>query len=173
MQKTTDNLNELFDIVDESDNVVGRATRREVHGNINLIHRSVGILIFNQKNELFLQQRSKTKDTDPFKWTISASGHVMVGDSYEITAVRELEEELGVKISVKQIAKYLCKAPNETEMVMLFQAFSEGPFSIHPQEIEGGKFFTQAKLKSAIFSGTIELSYSGRIALEKYGWVKS
>ncbi len=173
MQKTTDNLNELFDIVDEYDNVIGKAEREEVHKNKKLIHRSVGILIFNQNNELFLQQRSKTKDTDPLKWTISASGHVIAGDSYEITAIREINEELGVDLSVKQIAKYLCKAPNETEMIMLFQAFSDGPFSLHPQEIAGGKFFTQAKLRSAVSSGTVELSYSGRIALEKYGWVKS
>ena len=93
----TDNLKELFDIVDENDKVVGRATRGQVHGNPKLIHRSVGVAVFNSKGELFLQKRTATKDTDPLLWTISCSGHVGRGDAYEKTAVRELEEELGIK----------------------------------------------------------------------------
>ena len=74
--KISDNQNEIFDVVDENDKVIGQARRGEAHRNKKLIHRSVGVLVFNKKGELFLQQRSATKDTDPLKWTISASGHV-------------------------------------------------------------------------------------------------
>ncbi len=74
--KTTDNQNEIFDVVDEDDNVIGRVKRGEANRNKNLIHRSIGVAVFNRKGEIYLQQRSSTKDTDPMCWTISCSGHV-------------------------------------------------------------------------------------------------
>ncbi len=169
--KTTDNQDELFDIVDKDDQVIGQSTRGKLHRNKNLIHRSIGVCVFNSKGEIYLQKRSNTKDTDPGKWTISCSGHVLSGDSYQVTAARELKEELGVDLQIEFVVKYLCHASNETEMQMLFKAYSEGPFKLHPQEIEEGKFYTQDKLKVAIRRGEIELSFSGKMALKKIGWI--
>lgn len=167
MINTTDNQNELFDIVDENDNVVGKATRGEVHKNKNLIHRSVGVIVFDKKGRVFLQQRSATKDTDPLKWTISASGHLESGGSYEEAAHRELVEELGVDLPLKIVCKFLCREIKETEMQMLYKAYSDGPFKLHPQEINQGKFFTRKELIEAVKKGEIELSFSGKMALKK------
>jgi isopentenyldiphosphate isomerase len=96
MIQTTDNQNKIFDVVNEKDEVIGQAKRGEAHGNSKLIHRSIGVAVFNSKGELFLQQRSETKDTEALKWTISCSGHVNSGGSYEETFFRELKEELGI-----------------------------------------------------------------------------
>jgi 16S rRNA (adenine1518-N6/adenine1519-N6)-dimethyltransferase len=168
---TTDNQNELFDLVNENDVVIGQATRQEVHANKQMIHRSIGIFVFNLKGELLLQLRSATKDTDPLKWTISCSGHVNAGDTYDMTVKRELQEELGIQAPCTYIMKYMCKAPRETEINALFKAQSEGPFKYHPQEIATGKFFTQKELKKAIQKEEIVLSFMGKIALQKIGWV--
>ena|SRR3989338_1572919 len=168
--KITDNQNELFDIVDENDKVIGQATRGEVHRNKNLIHRSIGVCVFNSQGEMYLQKRSSTKDTDPGKWTIACSGHVLSGDSYQVTAVRELKEELGVNLKLEFVTKYLCRASKETEMSVLYKAYSDGPFKLHPQEIEEGKFYTQKELKEASEKKKIELSFMGQVALEKMGW---
>jgi isopentenyldiphosphate isomerase len=216
--KTTDNQNELFNIVDEKDNVVGQATRGEVHKNKSLIHRSVGVVVFNSRGEIFLQQRSAGKDTDPRKWTISASGHVsaesaevghgffaylqnspalagsntvgvlkkhdLPADSYspsrhpqdpnaqvyEEAAHRELREELGADLDIEPVAKYICRAPNETEMQMLFKTTYNGPFRLHPAEIAQGKFFTQKELVESLKSGKLKLSFMGKVALRKLGW---
>ncbi|MCL4339369.1 NUDIX domain-containing protein [Patescibacteria group bacterium] len=173
MTKTTDNQNEVFAVVDENDRVVGEATRREVHKDKNLIHRSVGVAVFNSKGELFMQQRSHTKDTEPLKWTISCSGHVDKGDSYEQTAVRELKEELGLdeRLEIETVGKFLFRAPYESEMVMLFKTVFEGPFRLHPEEIRQGKFFTQKELIGMLRRGEMELSFIGGKSLEKLGWV--
>lgn len=172
MSQTTDNQNEIFDVVDEKDNVIGQTTRREANINKNLFHRSIGVAVFNSKGEMFLQQRSATKDTDPLCWTISCSGHVNSGDTYEDTAKRELTEELGLKdLPLEFVAKYICRAPHETEMTMLYKTLSDGPFKLHPQEISQGKFFTQKELLEAVKSGKIELSFMGKLALEKLGWL--
>lgn len=183
---TTDPQNEIFDVVDEDDNVIGKTTRSEANKNKNLIHRSIGVAVFNKKGEMFLQQRSATKDTDPGKWTISCSGHVNSGDSYENTAKREMEEELGLVLykgtpcsttrgplekPLEKVEKYICRTHNETEMTMLFTAVSEGPFTLHPQEIAQGKFFTRKELKEQVENGEVKLSFMGRVALQKLGWL--
>jgi len=297
MIKTTDNQNEIFDIVNEEDRVIGQTTRGEAHGNPKLMHRSIGVVIFNSKGEIFLQQRSATKDTDPLKWTISCSGHVesqtldtefsgrnLLADKnfldpqlatgtvdhktdkysaggtdhnfiepsskcdlrkfyhasycYKNTAYRELEEELGLNmklhgltpvvssnssaseirrsitlrlsfdklrirsgypqyrihprvytrgflrrrinyknaakansIKIKPVCKFIYRGENETEIMMLFQVFSDGPFRINKEEIKQGKFFTRKMLNRLIKSGEIQLSKAGKLVLEKINWL--
>jgi isopentenyldiphosphate isomerase len=100
---TTDNQQELFDVVNEQDEVVGQATRGECHSNPKLIHRSIGVYVINKQNQVFLQQRSKTKDKAAGKWSFSASGHVTSGDEYLETACKELKEELGVVVEASQL----------------------------------------------------------------------
>lgn len=168
---TTDNQNELFDVVDENDNVIGRAKRGEVHRNKNLIHRSIGVVIFNRKGEIYLQRRSATKDTDPLKWTISCSGHVESGDTYEVTVKRELMEELGILIPFEYVTKFICRAPSETEMSVLYKGVSEGPFKLLKEEISGGRFFGKEELKKEVETGKILLSFMGKAALEKIGFI--
>ena len=168
----TDNQDELFDIVNGNDEVIGQASRGEVHNNPKLIHRSIGIIIYSTDKRIFLQQRSMGKDTDQGKWTISCSGHVGSGDSYKKAAERELQEELGIKIPISQLTKYLVHSPQETEMTTLFTAVSDGPFSLASAEISGGKFMVKKELELELKMGRIELSFSGKRALEKIGWLK-
>src|SRR4051812_43883356 len=87
---------EVFDVVNELDEVIGQERRSVVH-RTGLRHRAVHVLVFNSKGELFLQKRSMTKDTFPGAWDSSASGHLDTGEDYEACALRELGEELGWK----------------------------------------------------------------------------
>ncbi|MCJ7739896.1 NUDIX domain-containing protein [Candidatus Microgenomates bacterium] len=172
--KITDDQNELFDIVDENDQVIGRERRGEAHQDKKLIHRSVSILVFNDRGELYLQKRSATKDTDPLKWTISCSGHVNFGDDYEITAHRELKEELGIDAEITFADKFLCRAPHETEMVAIFSAKVEpcrAGFNLNKEEISEGKFFTRKELNDVLKKGEIDLSFMGRKVLERVRWL--
>ena len=85
---------EIFDIVNEYDEVIGRLPRRMVHRDGHK-HRAVHVLVFNSRGRIFLQKRSLTKDTFPGAWDSSASGHLDSGEDYDACAVRELREELG------------------------------------------------------------------------------
>src|SRR5262249_61942687 len=95
--------NERFPVVDKNDRILRDATRSEVHAN-NLRHRAIHILIFNSAAEVYLQQRSRWKDRHPLKWDSSAAGHVIAAESYDETARRELEEELGIGGPLKKIS---------------------------------------------------------------------
>jgi predicted protein tyrosine phosphatase len=70
---------EIFDVVNERDEVVGQAPRSEVHRR-KLNHRAVHVLVFNSRGELFLQKRSLKKDCFPGAWDSSASGHLDTGE---------------------------------------------------------------------------------------------
>ena len=169
--KTTDNQQEIFDVVDEDDNVIGKTTRGETYKNKNLIHRSIYVAVFNSKGELFMQQRSATKDTDPLCWDISSSGHVRASGNYDDAAKRELEEELGVDLDLNFIDKFIIYYPHETEMVSLYRAHSDGPFKLHPQEIKSGRFINKDTLSKEYKMGFIKLSFGARVVLQKLNWI--
>ena len=57
-------VDEFLDVVDESDNVVGRSRRSDVHQR-GLLHRSIHLLVFNRSGELLMQKRSMEKDEAP------------------------------------------------------------------------------------------------------------
>ncbi len=149
--KITDNLEELLDVVDDQDQVIGRATRGECNSNPDLIHRAAYVLIFNKNRHLFLHKRSKTKDKFPGWWSISAAGHVAHGETYEQTIQREMREEIGVLLPVVFLGKFLLRHVTESEYAAVFKAYSEGPFCLHQEEIEAGAFFSMEKTKNKMW----------------------
>jgi 16S rRNA (adenine1518-N6/adenine1519-N6)-dimethyltransferase len=134
------NASERFPVVDENDRLLGDAPRSEVHGD-NLRHRAVHLFIFNGEGELFLQKRSRWKDRHPLLWDSSAAGHVEAGEEYDETAVRELEEELGVKAELTRVVKLPCQENTGWEFIWLYHGEHDGPFHLAKTEIEYGEFF--------------------------------
>ncbi len=96
---------DIFDIVDEKDNVIGSLPRTEVHRS-GLMHRASHVLIFgNGGCDILLQKRSATKDLYPLAYTTSCSGHVDSGEDYDTAVVREMYEETGLKVDISQLEK--------------------------------------------------------------------
>jgi isopentenyl-diphosphate delta-isomerase type 1 len=140
-------LDELFDVVDEQDRVVGQAPRRVVHAN-GWRHRAIHVLVFNRAGQVFLHKRSATKDLFPGAWDSSCAGHVGAGEDYDPTAVRELAEELGVKLSAPPLRLFKLDAQPMTgaEFVWVYRLEHEGPFVLDPDEIECGGWFAPAEV---------------------------
>ena len=135
--------NEIFDVVNERDEVVGREIRSEVH-RLGLKHRAVHMLLANSRGEVFLQKRSMTKDTWPGAWDSSASGHLDAGEGYDEAAVREVREELGWEFTepLTPVLKLDACAATGQEFVWVYRGEAEGPFTLHPEEIDDGRWFT-------------------------------
>ena len=138
---------EIFDIVNERDEVIDRKTRREVHAR-GLWHRAVHVLVFNARGEIFLQKRSMMKDTAKGLWDSSSSGHVDSGEDYDACAVRELREEIGLSVAQTPRRLFKIDACQETgwEFCWVYRCESEGPFQLHPEEIEIGGWFALEKV---------------------------
>ena len=133
---------EILDFVNELDEVVGQRARSEIHRS-KLNHRAVHVLVFNSRGELFLQKRSMKKDCFPGAWDSSASGHVDSGEAYDDCAVRELREEIGLQLAGPPERLFKVPACAETghEFVWVYRCSAEGPFTLHPGEIERGDWF--------------------------------
>ena len=142
---STDSLDELFDVIDEHDRVIGTTTRRQAHADPSLLHRSIGILVF-RGDQLFLQKRSATKDTLPSHWTCSVTGHVDSGEDWLHAAKRELTEEIGV-IATRdpvQIHQSIFRYSYESELMRFYRydLDSDTALILDRHEIDEGRWFT-------------------------------
>ncbi|MGE5333994.1 MAG: NUDIX hydrolase [Nitrososphaerota archaeon] len=161
----TDNPDELFDLVDLDDQVIGQVRRGEAHRNPALIHRSVQILVFTSDHRLLLQRRAATKDLFPGFYCASASGHVASGEDYLTTAQRELSEELGITAPLAYVGKALVRSEPETEITALYVAQSDGPYQFHPVETAGGALFTLNEAQEGMRSGAVPATPALRVAI--------
>ena len=155
---------EIFDVVNERDEVVDRRPRREVHAR-GLLHRAVHVLVFNKRGEVFLQKRSMSKDTSPGLWDSSASGHLDSGEDYDYCAVRELREEIGLVVErvPDRLFKLAACAETGQEFVWVYRLESEGPFTLHPEEIERGEWWGTEKVKDRVAKRPEEFASAFRL----------
>lgn len=132
------NDDEIFDVIDENDQVVGTATRSEVHAR-NLMHRAVHVFVLNRNGDLWLQKRSLKKDKNPGVWDSSVSGHLDSGEDYLKAAIRELHEEIGIAKQPEDLRQLAVLGPCEEtgwEHVRLFVTRHEGALCFPAAEIE-------------------------------------
>ncbi len=160
---------EIFDVVNERDEVIDRKPRHEVHAR-GLLHRAIHVLVFNARGETFLQKRSLTKDREPGKWDCSTSGHVDSGEDYDACAVRELREEIGLIVSKAPECLFKMDACAETdqEFVRVYRCAAEGPFQLHPDEIERGEWFAPEAVVRWIAGRPQDFASAFRLIWEKY-----
>lgn len=86
---------EILDIVDEHDRVIGQSPRGEAYAG-GLRHRCVFIQARDAEGRLFVHRRTPVKLVFPSLYDMFVGGVVGAGESYDTAALREAEEELGV-----------------------------------------------------------------------------
>ncbi len=130
---------ELVDVVDESDRVIGQAARRDVRRK-NLRHRSVYVLVFNSTGQLFVHRRTLSKDVFPGHWDVAVGGVLNAGESYDEGARRELREELGVAdLTLRRLFPLRYDDEHNRVAGVVYSCTSDGPFRLQASEIgEGG-----------------------------------
>ena len=134
--------NEIVSIVDESDNIVGQAPRHVMREQ-GLLHRVTYIFVFNASGDLFVQKRTQSKDLYPGYYDLAAGGVVCVGESYEQSAVREAQEELGVVDTQLDFHfKFFFDRENNRCWGKVFSCVHNGPFVLQEEEVESGEFMS-------------------------------
>lgn len=98
-------MDELIDILDVNGNFTGQtAMKSEAHLR-GLFHATVHIWFYTSDGKLLIQQRAKNKDTHPLLWDVSVAGHIGADENMELSAVREIEEEIGLSILESNLQK--------------------------------------------------------------------
>jgi isopentenyldiphosphate isomerase len=131
---------ELVTIVDERNRVVGAAPRREMRAG-NLPHRATYILVFNSRGELYVQKRTEHKDVFPGYYDVAAGGVILAEESYEEGAVRELEEELGIRdVPLTRLFDFSYKDESVKIWGAAFSCLYDGEVVLQQEEVESGAF---------------------------------
>jgi isopentenyldiphosphate isomerase len=152
---------ELVDIVNEKNEVIGKDTRKATYEK-GLRHRASHIFLFNSKNEVFLQLRSKKKFWLPGYWGYSVGESLKSGETYEEAAKRGLKEELGIKkeIPIKKIKVYNVFTADKKrnlvnkEISCLFKAKFDGKIKLNKKELDDGRFFSKKEIEVMLKNGT-------------------
>lgn len=96
---------EMVDELNSDGSPTGRqVSKKEAHEK-GLWHRAAHVWFVNSNNEILLQKRADHIESHPGKYDISAAGHLTAGDSFIQGALREVEEELGIKLTEKDLIK--------------------------------------------------------------------
>jgi isopentenyldiphosphate isomerase len=156
---------EIIQLVDLEGNPTGSAPRSVCHSDNTLIQLVVHIEIFNDKGDIYLQKRSKTKDLYPGLWDTAVGGHVCAGENPYVAVMREAEEELGIKPDNPEfLFKYIHSNDTETEVAFLYKTVYNGPFNIDYDEVVDGRFYGITEIESLIgknyFTDNFENEYS-------------
>ncbi|MFL5340270.1 MAG: NUDIX hydrolase [Gemmataceae bacterium] len=138
---------ELIDLIDDAGNTIGVITRREMRGQ-RLPHRCVYLFVFNSRGELFIHQRTATKDVFPSYWDVAVGGVLAAGESFDAGAKRELFEELGVAAEPVPLMPFRYADERTIVQAMVYSVTHDGPFRLQPEEVVCGEFMPVNELAS-------------------------
>lgn len=144
---------EFLDVVDENDNVIGKAEKGDIYKN-GLRHRIVHILIFDKKGRMALQLRSRNVSFCPEHWSTAVGGHVQSGESYEQAALREFNEELGASSKLVFLFKDYYEAEGTpSKFLATFKTVYEAEFNIDKEVVEKVCYFDLNEITHMVNSG--------------------
>ncbi|HCR70982.1 MAG TPA: hypothetical protein DIW23_06030, partial [Anaerolineae bacterium] len=143
---------EILDVVDEQDNLIGKETRKKVH-EVGLWHRGVHVFLFDEDGNLLIQKRSADRASNPLRLDCSVSEHVQSGESYQQAAIRGLKEEMGVEnIQIKKLAKFRMNyGINDNEISELYEGVVEpSDVKFDSEEIESVSYVSMDELRKML-----------------------
>jgi len=114
---------EVLDLVNENDEVIGALSREEIYKQKLHNYRAVHGFVVNGEGKIWLPRRAANKKLYPSALDYSLAGHVESGESYNESFLREVFEELNItpeEMQWKQLGKL-----TPTDGVHCFMMFYE------------------------------------------------
>ncbi|NJX14651.1 isopentenyl-diphosphate Delta-isomerase [Tamlana crocina] len=141
-------------LVNEKDEQIGLMAKMEAHEKA-LLHRAFSVFVFNDKNELMLQQRALHKYHTPGLWTNTCCSHQREGESNIEAGKRRLMEEMGFVTDLEESISFIYKAPfdnglTEHEYDHILLGKYNGEPNINPDEVASWKWMALEDVKTDI-----------------------
>ena len=159
-------------LVNRKDKIKSYSDEEKCHQAKGILHRAFAIFIFNDKNQLLIQKRSKLKKLWPGYWENSCSSHPFKGETYLKAGERRLKEELGFNYQLKFIDKFLYQASykdigSENEIcTVLIGKYNKEP-KPDPKEVADWKWINPKELKKEIAKNPQKYTPWVKIGLKK------
>lgn len=103
-------MEEQVILVNTKDEKIGLMNKMEAHEKA-LLHRAFSVFVFNDKNELLLQQRAAEKYHSPLLWANTCCSHQRDGEGNIEAGKRRLQEEMGFTCNLQESFSFIYKAP--------------------------------------------------------------
>jgi isopentenyl-diphosphate delta-isomerase len=141
-------------LVNENDEQIGLMPKLEAHQK-GVLHRAFSVFIFNDNNELMLQQRAFTKYHSPGLWTNTCCSHQRNGETNIEAGKRRLQEEMGFFTDLKDTISFIYKAPfdnglTEHEFDHILVGYYNSEPNINPDEVSSWKWMPLEMVKKDI-----------------------
>lgn len=120
---------ELFDLIDDKDNVIGVTDKPTAHNTMQL-HRVAAVYVFNEVGELYVQVHKSSGGL----YDHSVGGHVSRGETYAIAAQREADEELGIKQPLVVLTTFYSDEGVYLHMFGLFECVANNDWKFEPND---------------------------------------
>ena len=159
-------------LVDENDNQVGVMPKLEAHQK-GLLHRAFSVFIFNSKYELLLQKRASSKYHSGGLWTNTCCSHPREGEDTLDAANRRLDEEMGIKTSLRKVYNFIYKAEldnqlTEHEFDHVFYGVCDNDPILNKDEAEDFKWVDMETLNNDIIKNEDNYTVWFKIAFEYF-----
>ncbi len=160
-------------IVNKRDEEICLEEKIKTHLGEGILHRAFTILIFNSKNQLLIQKRSKDKFLWPLIWETSCSSHPLSGEDYIKASKRRLKKELGFSCRLKFLTKFQYQTKYkdigaENEVCALLVGKYNGKVKSNPKEVVDWKWIDVKTLKRDLKKNSGEYASWLKIALKYY-----
>jgi isopentenyl-diphosphate delta-isomerase len=138
-------------LVDTNDNQIGLMPKMEAHKKA-VLHRAFSVFIFNDNDELMLQQRASEKYHSPLEWTNTCCSHQRDGETSLEAGKRRLQEEMGFECELEEVFTFIYKAPfenglTEHELDHVMIGKYNGSPTINKEEVEAYKWMALEEVK--------------------------
>jgi isopentenyldiphosphate isomerase len=139
---------EILDIVDENDQVIGQAPRHRVYAE-RLRHRAAFVIVRDDAGRVFVHRRTAHKLVFPSLYDMFVGGVLGAGETYDEAARREAAEELGVDDlpPPTPLFRFLYEAPEHTWWSAVYEVRYNGPVHPQPDEVAWHAFLTVEELE--------------------------
>ena len=159
-------------LVDEKDNQVGLMPKLEAHQK-GLLHRAFSVFIFNSDYKLLLQKRASSKYHSGGLWTNTCCSHPRDGEDIIDAANRRLNEEMGIKTSLRKVFDFIYTAELDNSLIENeFDHVFYGVYDIDPilnkEEAEDFKWIDMETLKNDIENNTDQYTVWFKIAFDYF-----
>lgn len=141
-------------LVNENDEKIGLMAKQEAHEKA-LLHRAFSVFIFNDKNELMLQQRALDKYHSPGLWANTCCSHQRDGEPSVEAGKRRLQEEMGFSTDLKETTTFIYKAAfdnglTEHELDHIMVGYYNGVPTVNPEEVADWKWMPLEEVREDI-----------------------
>lgn len=163
---------EMVILVNEKDEQIGLMPKLEAHEK-GVLHRAFSVFIFNDKNELMLQQRALQKYHSPGLWTNTCCSHQREGESSLQAGKRRLKEEMGFTTDIKETTSFIYKAQFDNGLTehefdhILVGNFHYEP-SVNKDEVASWKWMPMDAIEKDIKENPDQYSAWFKIIFDKF-----